>query len=371
MTTRAELENMSLGGVIKQASLKGISEDDLDNALAGEDSKADIVDWILDNSPEKAGYSDMISKRASIGNLDSKMLKVEYAVRGVVVGKSVEMKKRLADGEALPFKELIPCNIGNPHAVKQKPITFYRQVAACCMNPGQIEGSTLPADVISRAKEYLAATGGNGLGSYTDSIGLLTVRQQIAEFIEKRDGFPCDPSNLELTTGASEGVKRCIQALIKTTQDGVLIPCPQYPLYSAAITMFGGQIVYYNLDEDKNWGVTREELDRAYGEAQAKGINIRAFAVINPGNPSGSVLAKEEVEMMVTFAKDKEIVILADEVYQENVYTPDKKFHSFKKIRSELQLKDPACKDVQLVSFHSTSKDACTVHKDGSNFVKL
>merc|ERR1712146_597110 len=122
-----------------------------------------------------------------------------------------EVKGRLASGEKFPFTELVPCNIGNPHAVKQKPITFYRQVAACCMYPQLMDiedwKQVMPPDVIARAKEYLAGTGGNGVGSYTDSTGLLLVRQQIAAFIERRDGYPCNPDTIQVTSGASAAVK--------------------------------------------------------------------------------------------------------------------------------------------------------------------
>ena len=86
----------------------------------------------------------------------------------------------------------------------------------------------MPADVKTRAQEYLKATGGNGMGAYTGSSGLEFVRQQVAAFIERRDGFPSDPSAISLTTGASEAVKRCISALIRDPEDGIMIPCPQY-----------------------------------------------------------------------------------------------------------------------------------------------
>jgi alanine transaminase len=118
--------------------------------------------------------------------------------------------------------------------------------------------------------------------------------------------------------------------------------------------MSGGQIVYYNLDEAREWSVTREELDRASNGA--KDVDIKAIAVINPGNPSGSVLSHDDVAMIITFARDTQMVILADEVYQENVYAEGKAFHSFKKVLRELQATDKSYDAVQLVSFHSTSK---------------
>lgn len=70
-------------------------------------------------------------------------------------------------------------------------------------------------DVVRRAREYLEATGGGGCGAYTDSPGLPLVRQQVAEFLRKRDGYEADAKSIQLTTGASEAVKRAISALIQ------------------------------------------------------------------------------------------------------------------------------------------------------------
>eukprot|EP00747_Dinoflagellata_sp_TGD_P138665 gnl/TRDRNA2_/TRDRNA2_175804_c0_seq1.p1 gnl/TRDRNA2_/TRDRNA2_175804_c0~~gnl/TRDRNA2_/TRDRNA2_175804_c0_seq1.p1 ORF type:complete len:509 (-),score=70.54 gnl/TRDRNA2_/TRDRNA2_175804_c0_seq1:349-1875(-) len=311
-----------------------------------------------------------LEHRLTVSTQNQNLTKLKYAVRGRVVEKAGEIKAQLAAGNTLPFKQIIPCNIGNPHAVKQAPVTFYRQVAACCLYPELMQSNPLsscfggcvgaasnfPSDVKARATEYLAGTGDSGVGAYTDSNGLLVVRRQVAAFIEARDGFPADPLMISLTTGASEGVKRCLNAIIAKDNDCCMIPRPQYPLYSAAITMFNGKMQYYNCEESRDWTVTREELDKAYTEAVKERNEVRAIAVINPGNPSGSVLSLDDVKMFITFARDKEILILADEVYQENVYAEGKQFHSFKKALRQLQQASSGYESVQIVSFHSTSK---------------
>ena len=325
-------------------------------------------------SPSHAGSQHKLQRKLTVSNMDDKIVAAKYAVRGTVVQRAAELKRALADGEALPFDELILCNIGNPHAVKQQPITFYRQVAAAmympelASDPQKLVASGLfPADVVERAQEYLKATGGSGVGSYTDSIGLQLVREQVAEFIQARDGFPADPGSITLTTGASEGVKRWIGALIAGERDGVMIPRPQYPLYSAALTMSGGIAVYYDLDEAKGWTTSWQELERAFQEAASAGTCVRALAMINPGNPVGAVLEEDGVALLVCFAASKGLVILADEVYQVNVYSPGKAFHSCKKVLRKLQAQQlmapPEAGDAsavldqaQLVSFHSTSK---------------
>ena len=259
-----------------------------------------------------------------VTDLHQGMVNMEYAVRGKVVNKAAELQSRLEAGEAPgDFTELVRCNIGNPHAVKQPPVSFYREVASALYHPklmekGVLDGSGLyAADVLQRAREYHACTGGNGLGAYTDSIGLKLVREQVAAFIEERDGYPCNPAHLALTTGASEGVKRTLGALVRGPHDAILIPRPQYPLYSASVTMFGGRAVYYDLDESVGWTVGLAELERSAKAAKdAQGCTgARALCVINPGNPVGAVLGESDVAMMICFAAKRGLVLLADEVH--------------------------------------------------------
>jgi alanine transaminase len=286
----------------------------------------------------------------------------EYAVRGPVALKATSMQEKLRvpeEAAKLPFKSIISCNIGNPQALGQKPITFIRQVAAACTYPPLLDiPGMLPRDVIDRARSYLSSTDRKGgIGAYTDSYGLRRVREEVAEFIQHRDGYPCDWNDIALTTGASEGVRRIIQAVIAHPNDGIMISAPQYPLYTCAITMCGGKSVFYYLNEDSRWTIDVAELERAYKAAVADGINVRGTVVINPGNPVGSVLDEEVIRSVITFARDRNLLIFADEVYQDNVYSSSKKFFSFKKCLRDLQRTCPLGYDnLQLVSFHTVSK---------------
>ena len=88
------------------------------------------------------------------------------------------------------------------------------QVTACVTDSSLLRKEVYPTDVCRRAREYLKATSG-GCGAYTDSAGLPLVRQQVADFLQKRDGYEADAKSIQLTTGASEGVKRAISALIQ------------------------------------------------------------------------------------------------------------------------------------------------------------
>ncbi|KAJ3337975.1 Glutamate--glyoxylate aminotransferase 2, partial [Kappamyces sp. JEL0680] len=211
-----------------------------------------------------------------------------------------------------------------------------------------------PRDAIDRAKELLSAMGGS-VGAYSHSQGIPLVRQRIAEFIKERDGYPSNPENIFLTAGASPGVQTVLQTLIAHDNVGILIPIPQYPLYTATISLFGGQAVPYYLDESNNWSMSDAALEKSMLAAKQKNdqLDVRALCVINPGNPTGQCLNIDTMKSIIRFCKRENIVLMADEVYQANIYTKQLPFHSFKKV---LKTMGPDYDDVQLVSFHSISK---------------
>lgn len=132
---------------------------------------------------------------------------------------------------------------------------------------------------------------------------------------------------------------------------GVLIPIPQYPLYSATLAEFGLAPLGYYLDEDNKWSLEVSELERALNEA--KECNPRVLVVINPGNPTGQVLTRANIENVIRFAHKNHLFLLADEVYQDNIYDKDSAFHSFKKVMTEMG--EPYSK-MELASFMSISK---------------
>lgn len=94
-----------------------------------------------------------------------------------------------------------------------------------------------------------------------------------------------------------------------------MVPIPQYPLYSALLTLEGGTMVKYYLDEENQWGTNTEDILMRIKNAKDLGINLRALVVINPGNPTGNVLSKENIEEIIKICYDNELVIIADEVY--------------------------------------------------------
>lgn len=130
------------------------------------------------------------------------------------------------------------------------------------------------------------------------------------------------------------------------------VPTPQYPLYSATIAEFGMQQVGYYLNEETNWGLDIPELERALEESK-QNCYPRAIVVINPGNPTGQVLTRDNIQNIIKFAHENHLFIFADEVYQDNVYEKESTFHSFKKVL--FQMGEPY-KSMELASFMSCSK---------------
>ena len=295
--------------------------------------------------------------------INKNILEMEYAVRGPIPQRAAKLK---AEGQNIIF-----CNIGNPQALGQSPISYARQVVSLLEEPTKIarereikalfeenpfsnlkEKDFITDEILDLSEEVLAKTG-RGLGAYTESKGFLFVREAIADFINRRDGFTrdldlgADPEAVFLTDGASDGAKRILDLLIAEKTDGVMIPIPQYPLYSATIKMFGGVQVNYYPDEENDWALSRDALEESYAEAVSKGVKIKAIVVINPGNPTGAILDAESVHEVISFAKEYGLAIIADEVYQENLYGGQ--FVSFAKALGEE-------KEVPLFSLHSISK---------------
>jgi aspartate/methionine/tyrosine aminotransferase len=157
-----------------------------------------------------------------------------------------------------------------------------------------------------------------------------------------------------LTEGASQGVHLLLSTLIVDKNDAIMIPIPQYPLYTASISLNGGVPAPYLLNESKGWQLDIEELERSYQESVKQGKNIKAIVVINPGNPTGSILSTETIAKIIEFSVRNRIVVIADEVYRENVYKEGTSFVSFRKVLETLGKE--VRENCELASLHSVSK---------------
>lgn len=290
--------------------------------------------------------------------------KMEYAVRGKVVIRADQISDELKIPEKrkkYPFDHIVYTNIGNPQSVGQKPLTWPRQVLALVDLPDEVGidhpkcSQLFPSDAIKRAREIKEGLGGHGSGAYSHSKGARIFREDVAKYIESRDGgLSCNPEDIFLTNGASSAINMVLTALIRDSSCGVMIPIPQYPIYSATLDLLQGQKVGYYLNEEKQWALNIAEMERSLKEARENGVNVVAFVMINPGNPSGAVLTRENVHDIVKFCARHNLVLLADEVYQDNVYDPELEFISAKLAAHETGLLEDD--EVEIVSFHSVSK---------------
>ena len=289
-------------------------------------------------------------------NVNQNVIDLEYAVRGPIPQKAAILKQQ--------GKNIIPCNIGNPQALGQKPITFYRDVLSLLENPSLIKKekylSENPISGFSNISNHAIDLSENlltkmetGLGAYTDSKGHYFIRESIARFIDNRDEIDSskmelqsNPDNIFLTDGASEGAKAILELLITNKNDGIMIPIPQYPLYSATIKRCGGTQINYYPDEDSDWTLNKEILEDSLKKAKTNKVNVKAIVVINPANPTGAILDSDSIMQVVEFAENNDLAIIADEVYQENLYGG--KFISFAKA--------VGYRKIPLFSLHSVSK---------------
>lgn len=239
--------------------------------------------------------------------------------------------------------------------------------------------NAFPKDVIARADELWGEIG--SIGAYSHSQGVPLIRKHVAEFIQgqcfpshsfvgrcivltccapalvfacvARDGHPANPGHIFLTGGASAGVSLLISMLIsKPGESGILIPIPQYPLYTATLAQFSGVPIPYYLNETNEWSTSVNEIRSLLEKTLQEGkIPPKALVIINPGNPTGALLDRKTQEEIVDVCEQYNLVLLADEVYQTNLHRRDThSFTSFKKVVVE------SGKDVALVSFHSISK---------------
>ncbi|KAL7058885.1 hypothetical protein AAHC03_013199 [Spirometra sp. Aus1] len=219
-----------------------------------------------------------------------------------------------------------------------------------------MDSPLIPDDAKNRAKRFLDSIGGSA-GVYSQSTGVEVVREDIAAYIKQRDGIDATPDDIFLSSGASEAVKFILE-LVATTKEGnqragVMIPIPQYPLYSATLSEFNNYQIGYYLEEDNGWGLNIQEMEQVLSEAKKECVP-RAIVIINPGNPTGQVLQRSDIEDVIRFAHRHNLLLIADEVYQHNIYATDRKFHSFKRVLHDIG--EPISSELQLASMMSASK---------------
>ncbi len=208
----------------------------------------------------------------------AKLANVCYDIRGPVLQ---EAKRMEADGH-----HILKLNIGNP-----APFGF-----------------EAPEEILQDVILNLPSAHG-----YGDSKGLLSARRAVAQYYQARGVSNVDIEDVYLGNGASELIVMSMQALLDNG-DEVLIPAPDYPLWTAAASLCGGRALHYMCDESAGWLPDLDDL------ADKITSRTKALVIINPNNPTGAVYPREMLEGLVELARRHNLVLFSDEIYDKILY---------------------------------------------------
>ncbi|MFD9241994.1 pyridoxal phosphate-dependent aminotransferase [Streptomyces sp. NPDC059556] len=148
---------------------------------------------------------------------------------------------------------------------------------------------------------------------YTDSRGILSARRAVAQRYQSMGLPDVDVDDVYLGNGVSELISMAVQALLEDG-DEVLVPAPDYPLWTAVTTLAGGRPVHYLCDESADWCPDLDDMASKITD------RTKAIVVINPNNPTGAVYPKEILEGIFALARRHGLMVLADEIYDQIVY---------------------------------------------------
>ncbi len=211
-------------------------------------------------------------------NKSSKLSNVCYDIRGPVLDRAKEMEE---DGQ-----HIIKLNIGNP-------ATF---------------GFDAPEEILQDVIHNLSDASG-----YCDSKGLFAARKAIMHYTQEKHIPNVQMEDIYIGNGVSELVVLTMQALLDN-DDEVLIPMPDYPLWTAAVVLSGGVAKHYLCDEESGWV---PDLNDIRSKITAK---TRAIVIINPNNPTGALYPKEILLEIIEIAREHQLIIYADEIYDKILY---------------------------------------------------
>ncbi|MFE7591228.1 pyridoxal phosphate-dependent aminotransferase [Kitasatospora sp. NPDC057512] len=148
---------------------------------------------------------------------------------------------------------------------------------------------------------------------YSDSRGILPARRAVVQYYQQRGVEGVTVNDVYLGNGASELIQMAVTALVDDG-DEVLVPMPDYPLWTAVVRLAGGKAVHYLCDEQAEW---YPDLDDIAAKITAR---TKAIVVINPNNPTGAVYPKELLEGILDLARRHHLMVLADEIYDKILY---------------------------------------------------
>lgn len=148
---------------------------------------------------------------------------------------------------------------------------------------------------------------------YTDSRGIFSARTAVVQYYQTRGIQNIHVDDVYLGNGVSELITLSLMALLNNG-DEILVPTPDYPLWTASVSLAGGRPVHYLCDEDNEWWPDLEDLEAKITP------NTKGLVIINPNNPTGAVYPRHIVQAMVDLARKHELVVFSDEIYEKILY---------------------------------------------------
>ncbi|MDR2392897.1 MAG: pyridoxal phosphate-dependent aminotransferase [Treponema sp.] len=148
---------------------------------------------------------------------------------------------------------------------------------------------------------------------YCDSQGLFCARKAVMHDCQSKGVMDVKIEDIFIGNGVSELIMMAMQGLLNSG-DEVLVPMPDYPLWTAAVTLSGGKVVHYRCDEEAAWNPDIEDI------CSKISTHTKAIVVINPNNPTGAVYDREVLEGITRIAREHELILYADEIYDRIVY---------------------------------------------------
>ncbi|KPA54235.1 MULTISPECIES: pyridoxal phosphate-dependent aminotransferase [Photobacterium] len=210
--------------------------------------------------------------------MSSKLNNVCYDIRGPVLKHAKRMEE---EGQ-----KILKLNIGNP-----APFGF-----------------DAPDEILVDVIRNLPTSQG-----YCDSKGIYSARKAVVQHYQKRGLRDLDVEDVYIGNGVSELIVMAMQALLNH-KDEILVPSPDYPLWTAAVSLSGGTPVHYTCDEQADWYPDLDDIKQKITP------NTRGIVLINPNNPTGAVYSRDFLLEVVEIARQHDLIIFADEIYDKILY---------------------------------------------------
>lgn len=242
----------------------------------------------------------------------SKLAGVRYDVRGPILAEAERLERA---GE-----QILRLNIGNP-----APFGF-----------------EAPPEIVEAVTRALPTAHG-----YSDSRGILAARESVASHYSALGIERVTPEDVLIGNGVSELISLVLQALV-SPGDEILVPAPDYPLWTAQVTLTGGHAVHYPCDENNGWMPDLDAIEELVTE-RTKGI-----VLINPNNPTGAVYSAELVRGFAALAERYGLVLMADEIYDHILYDDAHHEHAALHVRDTLCLTFSGLSKIQRVAGYRT-----------------